>query len=155
MIADPKEQALKALQSASRMLTCDLNALPEEAFNKSFGPKTRTVADIIFEINLVNDHIAMVIRGEEPFPWPEGGWIKAPDTFAGKATVTEAFEASISKIIETVESFSLEQLTETIKTENAETSRYERCRFMAMHMVYHSGQLNFIQTLLGDDEWHW
>lgn len=40
-------------------------------------------------------------------------------------------------------------------TEHGETDRSERCRFIALHVWYHSGQLNFIQTLLGDDDWHW
>lgn len=31
----------------------------------------------------------------------------------------------------------------------------KQVRFMAVPLWYHSGQLNFIQTLLGDDEWHW
>ncbi len=55
----------------------------------------------------------------------------------------------------TVEGMSSEELNATILTEEGETTRFERCRFMTLHVWYHSGQLNFIQTLLGDDAWHW
>ncbi len=147
--------AVKSLQSICRIFLVDLQALPEEAFTQHFGGKTRTVADIVFEVNLVNDHIGMVLRGEEPFAWPEGGWITAPERFDTKAVVIAAFEASSKKILETAEAMTAEDLASTVQTERGETTRAERLRFMAFHMGYHSGQLNFMQALLGDDAWHW
>jgi len=152
---EAKTIAANGLKSACKLILQDLQALPEEAFDKSFGTKTRTVADIVYEVNLVNDHIGMVIRGETPFDWPEDGWIKAPENFRSKDVVVDAFEKSSKRIVETVEAFSPEEIEETIQTEDGEKTRFERCRFMALHMWYHSGQLNFIQTLLGDDGWHW
>lgn len=152
---DSKAVATKGLKGASGCLLSDLQALPEEAFDRQFGDKCRTVADIIYEVNLVNDHIRMVIAGEEPFAWPEGGWIKAPADFRTKETVVAAFESSISRLMATVEGFTPEQFEEPITIESGETTRFARCQFMTIHMYYHSGQLNFIQTLLGDDAWHW
>jgi uncharacterized damage-inducible protein DinB len=152
---DLKSVAVNGLKSSSGVFLQDLQALPEEAFSQSFGGATRTVADIVYEVNLVNDHIGMVLRGEEPFPWPDGGWIKAPEDFRSKAVVVEAFEKSSQRILATVEALSAEQLAETVQTERGETTRFQRCQFMAVHMWYHSGQLNFIQTLRGDDNWHW
>jgi len=137
------------------MFMQDLEAIPADAFTKSFGPKVRTVADIVYEVNMVNDHIGMVIRGEDAFDWPEGGWITAPEDFQSKEVAIESFKKSSEKIIATAESFSEEELTTPFKTDEGETTRFERCRFMALHLWYHSGQLNFIQTLLGDDAWHW
>lgn len=150
-----KPRAISVFQSAVHLISKDLEALPESAFTQKFGPKTRTVADIIFEINLVNDHIGMVVRDEEPFEWPEGGWICAPEGFASKQVVIDAFMKSSGKILETIESMSEEEICGSITTERGETTRYERFQFMAMHMWYHSGQFNYIQTLFGDDDWHW
>ena len=133
----------------------DLQALPEDTFTKKFGPNTRTVADIVYEVNLVNDHVGMVLRGEEPFAWPDGPWITAPANFDTKEAVISAFEASSEKIVATADSFSEEDLATTVTTEHGDKTREERCRFMTLHLWYHSGQLNFIQTLLGDVAWHW
>jgi hypothetical protein len=149
-----KEMAMASLKSAFGMFLKDLEALPEEGFDRCFGGKARTVADIVHEVNMVNDHIGLTIRGEDLFPWPEG-WITAPEEQRTKATVIEAFKTSSERIVATVQDFSEEQMAEPITTEHGETNRYERCRFMALHAWYHSGQLNFIQTLLGDDGWHW
>ena|SRR2546421_9561050 len=137
------------------MFLQDLQALPEEAFTKSFNSTTRTVADIVYEVNLVNDHVGMALRGEEPFPWPEEGWIKAPEDLRTKAGVISAFENSSQKIIATVEALSEADLEGMVQTEHGERTRFDRCMFMALHMWYHSGQLNYIQTLLGDDGFHW
>lgn len=151
---DAKTIATKGLKSACKIFLQDLQALPEDAFDKSFGKATRTVADIVYEVNLVNDHVGMVIREEKAFDWPEG-WIKAPDDFRTKATVIEGFERSSQTILATVDGFSNEELEAPFKTDEGETTRFERCRFMTLHLWYHSGQLNFIQTILGDDQWNW
>jgi hypothetical protein len=102
----------------------------------------------------VNDHIGLNMRGEPLFDWPEG-WILAPDGARTKNAAIESFKTSSERIIATVEQMSSEELDATIPTEKGETTRFERCRFMTLHVWYHSGQLNYIQTLLGDDAWHW
>lgn len=149
-----KPIAINSLKWVQKCLRDDLQALPEDVFDKKFGPKTRTVADIMHEVNLVNDHIGLTIRGEELFDWPEG-WIYAPEELRTKEAVLSAFETSSQRILDTIEGFSEEQMLEPIMSDGQETNRYERCRFMAWHMGYHSGQLNYIQTLVGDDGWHW
>lgn len=144
----------KSFQRACSIFLQDLRALPEDAFSNSFGPATRTVADIVFEVNRVNEDVATEIRGETPPPWPEG-WITAPDDFQSKDVVVSGFEQSSNKILETINSFSQEELDAPLQTEGGTTTRADRCSFMTLHIWYHSGQLNFIQTLLGDDKWHW
>ena len=148
-------QPARSLERAFTIFSQDLEALPADAFTKRFGPETRTVADIVHEVNLVNDGAAMEMRGEKPFPWPEGDWVTAPDGLNTKESVMAAFETSRQKCLETAGAFSTEQMDEKIATDDGDTTRGERCRFMTLHLWYHSGQLNFIQTLLGDTAWHW
>ncbi len=150
-----QEKAAKNLKNACKIFQQDLQALPEEAFSQSFGAKTRTVADIVYEVNLVNDHVGMVIRGEKPFDWPDDDFPRAPADFQTKDVVTGAFQKSSEQIVSTVEGFSESQIIEPIQVDGKETTRFDRCQFMILHLWYHSGQLNFIQTLLGDDAWHW
>jgi DinB family protein len=152
---ESKTIAFNGLKGAFGVFLKDLRALPDDAYQKSFGPSTRTVADLVYEVNLVNDHIGMVIRGEEPFVWPDGGWIKAPEGFGTKEVVIEAFEKSSQKILETIDGYSSDDMEAPLQTDEGETNRFERCRFMILHVWYHSGQLNYIQTLLGDEVWHW
>lgn len=151
---NPREIALKGLQSSTGMFAKDLEALPAEAFAMHFGGKSRTVADIVHEVNLVNEHIRQAMVGGPGFEWPEG-WIKAPADLQEKDAVIASYKETIDRLMATVEGFTEEQWAEKMTTERGETDRFERCRFISMHLWYHSGQLNFIQTLLGDDDWHW
>ena len=151
---DDKTIVLGSLRGAFRIFLQDLEALPEEVFDRSLGGKARTVADVVYEVNLVNDHVGLSIRNEPLFDWPEG-WITAPEGARTKEVAIESFKSSSQRIIETVDQMSEADLEETIQTEHGERTRLERCRFMALHVWYHSGQLNYIQTLLGDDVWHW
>jgi uncharacterized damage-inducible protein DinB len=150
-----KTNAVDQLKSITGMILQDLNALPEEGFSRSFGDATRTIADVIHEVNLVNDHIGMVVRGEKPFDWPSGSWVKAPEDLQTKDAVIRGFTASSNRIIETYEAFSEEDIEGFVDTTHGPRTRFQRCQFMAQHMWYHSGQINYVQTLLGDTEWHW
>lgn len=152
---DLKEIALRRLNGAFNMMRKDLEALPEDAFDKNFGEATRTVADLVYEVDLVNDHVCMVMRGDKPFDWPEEQWITAPDGFRTKDAVLNGYEKSSQGVIETVEGFTEDQMAAPLMTDNGETTRFDRCMFMALHVWYHSGQFNYVQTILGDDQMHW
>lgn len=152
---DIQAVAVRPLKRACQMFLQDLEAIPDSAYDQKFGPSCRTIADIVYEVNLVNDHIGLTIRQEPLFPWPEEKLIKAPDDFRGKEEIVQAFRESSDRIVATAESFSAEALEASIPNDDGETTRFERCRFMALHLWYHMGQLNFIQTLLGDEEIHW
>lgn len=151
---DAKATVVKSLRNTHRIFSQDIAALPEEAMTKHFGGTTRTVADIVYEVNLVTDHVGLTISGGELFDWPEG-WIKAPAGFETKKEISEAFDQSMQKVIDMAESYTSEFLLEPFQTDDGETTRFERFRFIVLHIWYHSGQLNFMQGLLGDDEWHW
>ncbi|MFM9874278.1 MAG: DinB family protein [Fimbriimonadaceae bacterium] len=150
-----KPTAEGMVKSAFNLMSKDLHALPEEAFTKKFGGVSRSVADIIFEVNMVNDHIGLTIRGEDLFDWPETGWIIAPEGFDTKAVVIQAFEESSKRILDTIARMSEGDIMGTVLSDGEETTRFERFRFIALHTWYHSGQLNFMQTLMGDSEFHW
>ncbi|CAN5625482.1 hypothetical protein BH11ARM2_BH11ARM2_05190 [soil metagenome] len=154
----PKETptpAAESLKNVCNLFLKDLEALPEEAYDKKFGPKVRTITDIVYEVNLVNDSIVRDLLREPNSPFPTGGWLTAPEGSGGKEKVIEAFKASSEKAVATVETFSPEQMEEKVKTEEGESTRTEQVRFMSIHLWYHLGQINYVQTLLGDDVWHW
>ncbi|MBS1724693.1 MAG: DinB family protein [Armatimonadetes bacterium] len=150
-----KDIAVNVLKRTVKLFTQDLEALPEEAYTKSFGANARTVADLVYEVDQVNDHIVSTVLGENPPDWSFEGWVRAPEDFQSKEAVIAGFKASTDRAIAMAEGLSEDQMSDKVVTEWGETTKYERCRFMATHMMYHSGQLNFIQTLLGDTEWHW
>lgn len=151
---DEKTIAVEALRSAFRMFRQDLDALPEDAFDRCCGGKARTVADIVHEVNLVNDHVRATVCGEPLFDWPEA-WITAPENQRTKATVMAAFDASADKAVAAFEGMDGDRFMTPMEPEDPKSAPLGHLRFLLMHCFYHSGQLNFIQTLLGDDAMHW
>ena len=128
-----REMALKGLESAVGIFTKDLDALPAECFGRSFGGKSRTVADIVYEVNMVNDHVGLTLREEPLFDWPEG-WITAPDHLQAKADVIQSFVTSSNLILETIRSLTEEDMSRVVTTEHGDTDPFERCRFMTLHL---------------------
>jgi uncharacterized damage-inducible protein DinB len=151
---DIKETTLKSLHRSFSFFLKDLENLPEDVFSRSLGGKARTVADIVHEVNLTNDALRLSLLGAPVFDWPKG-WVLAPEAVRAKDIVIQSFRTSSEQVIQTVAQMSLEDLEATIQTDYEEATRAEHCRSMMVHLWYHSGQLNFIQTLLGDEASHW
>lgn len=151
---DSTPTAVKSVLRALGIFEQDLEAIPAEAFDKCLGGKARTVADIVHEVNLVNEDIRCNMIGQPTIEWPDG-WVTAPEGQRTKDATLQAFRDTSARLKETISGFTDEDLSVKVTTEHGETDRAERCRFISLHVWYHSGQLNFIQTLLGDDGWHW
>lgn len=149
-----RANARKALADAFRVFEQDLEALPADAYVHHFGGKTRTIADITHEVVLVNDKICMLLRGEAVESWPES-WVVAPEELRTKDAAMSSFREGRDRVLATVDSLTEDQMLEPMASESGETNRFRRCQFVTLHIWYHSGQLNFMQTLLGDDAWHW
>ncbi|MCW5939306.1 MAG: DinB family protein [Fimbriimonadaceae bacterium] len=151
---EPSTPEAKALKQACDVFIKDLEALPEEAFTKSFAPKARTVADITYEVIMVNDAIVGLLQGKPMPEWP-GGWVTAPESFQTKDQVLNGFREASDRVMGSVAGMNPDEMLVLTETPRGEAPKGDRVRFMALHTWYHSGQLNFIQTLLGDDGWHW
>ncbi len=152
--SDAKTIAVKYLKNAFWRFRVDLLAIPEEAMFKSFGGCSRSIADLVFETGQVDKHICQGVRGETQFEWVDG-WLKAPETWKTKQQVVDAFTESSEQTIKTFDDLTLEELEAPYEDGGKTTTRMERCRFITFHTDYHSGQINFVQSLLGDDKFHW
>ncbi len=151
---DLKETTVNSVEWGFQSFGEDLDALPEEAFDRHFGGKARTVADFVHEVILVNNRERMIITGQKPFDFPSG-WVTAPEDQRTKATVCAAFRKSAGEFLAAVKSMSHDELVGEVATGRGPSTRLGCCRFVAWHAGYHGGQLNYVQTLLGDDQWHW
>lgn len=143
------------LKHTFRLFLIDLEALPEEAFTKPLGLKVRTISDIVHEVNVVNNAIVKVIQDRYDGPMPDSGWIKAPEGLRTKAAAIDAFRKGSEVALAAVEAIMPEAMGVKVMAQEGEVTREQECRFMNIHMWYHLGQLNFVQTMFGDDAWHW
>lgn len=149
-----KEKTLSGVTRVFRFFLQDLENLPADVFDKSLGGKARTVADIVYEVRLTNERLYRDLLGQPSAEQPNA-WVTAPEEVRTKEASIHAFQTSCEQLVELIERMSPEQLEEVVPGVLGEASRADHCRSMTVHLWYHSGQLNFIQTLLGDSDMHW
>lgn len=151
---DTKEKTLNSLKRVYRFFLQDMENLPPEVFEKSLGGKARTVADIACEVRLSNDRLYRDLLGQPSNEQPNG-WAIAPEDARTKEAAIRLFQASSEQVLGVIEGMSLEEVETVVPGVLGDASRADHCRAMTVHLFYHSGQLNFIQTLLGDSDIHW
>ena len=149
-----KEKTLGSVTRALRFFQQDLENLPPEVFEKSLGGKARTAADIAYEVRLTNERLCRDLQRLESSESPNA-WTVAPEEFRTKEAAIASFQSSADQVVALIERLSVEEMEEVVPGVLGDASRADHCRAMTVHLFYHSGQLNFIQTLLGDSEIHW
>ena len=149
-----KEKTLSTVTRVFRFFQQDLENLPADVFDKSLGGKARTVADIAYEVRLTNERLCHDLQGQPSSEQPNA-WAIAPEEARTKEATIQSFQTSCEQVIQLIERMSPEELEEVVPGVLGEASRADHCRSMTVHLWYHSGQLNFIQALLGDSDMHW
>lgn len=127
----------------------DAAVLSSEVFLDRPNETSRSVADMFAELTLINHRIATRFSGGDPGPFPDG-WVKATDG-EDYDTIVAALDASLVKLLESAG----EDWSRSVKIGEGEQSVAQMMNFVAMHTVYHDGQVNYIQTLHGDAANHW
>jgi hypothetical protein len=149
-----KDKTLSSVTRVFRFFLQDLESLPADVFARSLGGKARTVADIAYEVRLTNERLCRDLQGLPSAEQPSA-WAIAPEDVRTKEGVIASFQASCEQVVQLLEGMSPEELDEVVVGVLGAASRADHCRSMTVHLWYHSGQLNFIQTLLGDSDLHW
>ncbi len=155
MELDLKTFAIKQLEDVRDRYLQDLQALPDEAFDSSFGGSARTPAHFTYEIVCVNERFVKRLSGEDPGPFNPETWANTPDNFRSKAGSIQGFEASLNQVVDAVKGMADNEMLREIQTPGGSTNPYDLALFCASHVNYHDGQLNYIQALHGDTAVHW
>jgi hypothetical protein len=155
MELDLKAFAITKVEDARNYYRQDLEALPDEAFDRSPGGVARTPAHFTYEIMCVNDRFMKRIIGEDPGPFSTDLFATTPDEFRNKAGGLDGFVKSMDRFLEVLKAVPQEEILRQITVPSGTTSPYDLAMFCASHVNYHDGQLNYIQALNGDADIHW
>jgi len=154
MIDAPKELA-NWCRRVTGMYAKDLKALSQEAYTQPFGEKTRTMQDVTAEVSGLNMVMVSIIN----------------DTFTGLPSedARAGHFASLAKLHDAVQAIlaSGEALASAIEGGGdrlmamaqapwGETMTvYQLATVAVNHILYHDGQITYVQSLHGDDKMHW
>lgn len=152
---DPKSILIDSIRRIGAMYVSDLSHVPEDKLGACPMGAARTPLDFTAECAGFNFFVASALNGE-PFsrtPEEREAFVKSIDSF-DKAK--QAIEASVETLADAVSHLGEDDLTREVTTPWGEaTTAYRFANMAAMHMMYHDGQINYIQSLYGDDANHW
>lgn len=155
MTSPAKSEISEGLQRTTHLLNKDIGAMTDEMLANCPGGKARCGFDLLFEIASVNRLFASIMRGEaSDAPRPDG-WIVAPADYRSKEAAQKDVADSIADVLASLEAMPDDQLNKEIETPLGAMTTARLVGMIGNHMMYHSGQLNYIQTLHGDDAFHW
>lgn len=151
-----RESLASQLRTTSEKYCRDLSHLPAEKLGESAGGAARSPLAFTAEVAGFNYLIAKMVRGETvAIP-------SAEERAAYEATVhdlesaTSAVQGSVEEMIATMEAADDAQLaTEITAPWGSQIRPIGLLNIAVTHMAYHDGQINFIQTLLGDTDEHY
>ncbi len=153
--SDVRELVKNSIVKAVTRYQQDLGALPAEKFAVSPGGEARSAADFTHECALLNRWFAASLRGDALTRDTPNGWIKAGGDALDLTLATAAFKDSADELLAAFEALDDAGLDKLVPGYQGPTPAYAWALFAATHIVYHDAQLNYIQSMLGDDKMHW
>lgn len=145
---------IKQLRDASASYEKDFLALTPEQQSQAFGGVSRSAFDMTEELVQVHTRLAARLRGEDPGPWPYDGFIRASEEHQHADAMLARFRASVDEVVAAYEGLSDAAKDETMNVFGGDTTPTGVVGFLGYHVGYHDGQLNYIQSMLGDGEMH-
>jgi hypothetical protein len=150
-----RDSLIELIEGAGKDYVKDLESLTTDHLTASLGGAARKGADFSYEVAIVNQRVAARLRGDDPGPWPFEAWATVPEEHASQEALIDLVSKSVSEVTEALASLSDEELIAPVMIGENETSRYKLASVVLIHLSYHDGQLNYIQSLNGDAEIHW
>lgn len=147
-----KEMAKGATMHTATMLVKDATYIPEEKL--CFCPMgcAKTAEMILKEIARGNGMLQAAIKGGAP----DAEFNAKVEAASGLDALGKLVMESAEKVCAVIDSIPESDLEKEAKMPWGATFPIYAAIFLpSQHMNYHDGQVNYIQTLLGDDAFHW
>lgn len=152
---DAKAHLRKATETGAKYIANNINAIAEDKRNEVPAGNARSPLYIVAEAASVNGMVAKMLTGEtmeRPSSEQTEAYLKTFDT-AEKALAFLTKETD--SLLAAIDALDESTLGDIIPTPIGERTRFGLAEIPMWHMSYHDGQLNYIQTMLGDKEMHW
>jgi hypothetical protein len=128
----------------------DLRAHDPSRLTDQPTDSVRSVADIAWESVVINHRIAARLRGESPAPAGDG-FPSCPTDLANTAALVAAIAESTQAVLDAMG----DDETRMVQVPSGSENAIGYAMFAAIHMFYHLGQVNYVQTTYGDVDVHW
>lgn len=155
-----QDQVVRATQKALDDIVRAAQAVPADKLDWSAGGAARSVLNQMQEIAISGDWFVPILRDRQVPAFDEharkesGRLMKENDTLE---KCVAAAQAGTSALCRAIAAFPSDALEDELVMPFGGGMRLSMADIMTLHrdnMVYHTGQINFVQLLLGDREMH-
>lgn len=152
----PKEHLRGFALRVKQLLVNDLTAISAEKRNECLGGCARSALNMVAECAALNGAIAHYLQTGEMKRLPPDEREAFLNSFDTLEKTLAFLDERTDKLLEAYAALDESTLGEmSDQPFGRPMSRFAVAELPAMHMMYHDGQLNYIQTLHGDSEIHW
>ncbi|MBB6048498.1 DinB family protein [Armatimonas rosea] len=150
-----QEFQAEKIEGAAKLLAFWLGAMPEE--KQSWTPtlegaaNLRTAREQVAECAGANRVFTQILRGERPTPFSP---FEVKSEYASLEEAQQDLIASAIECAAVVRGLSDEDLAKDYVLRRGTMSGYQVIEFPYRNMTYHGGQINLLQLLYGDTEFH-
>lgn len=144
------------LQGVTNMFIADVKAIPDEKWNANFGGCTRPTCELAADAIGLLFWVTKAIEAQGTPPMEEGATERLSAACTTKDGAIKMLQMGSEGLSTALMAASEETLMKTAMAPwQMESTLYGFAQIAASHIWYHDGQLNYIQCLLGDGDYHW
>lgn len=154
LISEAKAEFIRSKERMVRALatTC------EDKINWSPGPCARTPLQLVAHSAMGVSGIQGMLVGK-PFPYADiveadAAWRAAEKEFTTSEQVLSLLEQNSAEYLAWLDTLTSEQLASTLQLPFGSFPMAAAITFPADHMRNHAAQIDYIQTVYGDQNWH-
>jgi len=152
---DPIVDVCARIDFARRLFCADVDAMPEDLLSATSGGASRCGFDLIFELSgMYHTFAGLLSAGDGTISGPKG-WVRAPLDFRRKDDALSGLQSAFDAFTNALKSYAGNVLTDEFSSPVGPLTPLAMANLAAWHTMYHSGQLNYIQTIHGDESFHW
>ena len=156
------EQTINAAKGefnrAKDRLLKNLATTPDDKLNWSPSPSSRTpLGQVAHSAMAVQGMQGMFTTGVMPFDniaEADAGWRKAEKEYTTREQVTNLLNKNCDEYCAWLDSLAASKLASTITVPFGEFPMSEVITWPADHLRNHAGQMEYMQTIYGDMDWH-
>jgi hypothetical protein len=153
---DIKQVLIEQLERVGELFAIDLEHIADDKLAVTAMGVARSPLNITAEVIYINNKIADVVQGTPTSMIGDEEFGRFSDSLDSREKGLVALQASIAKLVAAFRTVPDEALDAPVDAPWGEAStRYRLVNAAQQHMFYHSGQLNYIQSLYGDGVNHW
>ncbi|HAY14075.1 MAG TPA: hypothetical protein PLB31_08750 [Fimbriimonadaceae bacterium] len=153
---DPRTEVLERLGFTRHLFGADIKAMSHEDLSANCGGASRCGYDFLYElVGFFSLFAGLLTSGPSAIDGPQGEWVRAPQEFMDKDSAMKSLNEAADHFSAAIQNYKGDLFNDVFPSPVGPFTPLSMANLAVSHLMYHSGQLNYIQTVRGDVAFHW